>query len=170
LSQFEVPKLEERSDLSIGFASITSEFHIYLLRLFGQTEFFKFSFTLFSEPPDLLGRAAEISNLLRPRNRIFENNRFFRAGGVLSFGAFSPEEGISFLRVSSAGSLSGPEAINQKPGINPRLNGAKIRNEANPSGRERLRPNRGFPADLGKRMNPTNEPNGTSGSLRVGIR
>jgi hypothetical protein len=42
------------SDLSIGFASITSEFHIYLLRLFGQTEFSKISFTLSSEPPDFL--------------------------------------------------------------------------------------------------------------------
>ena len=71
------------SDLSIGFASITSEFHIYLLRLFGQTEFFKISFTSSSEPPDLLGRAAEISDLLKARNWILRNNRFFRLWGAL---------------------------------------------------------------------------------------
>jgi len=62
------------SDLSIGFASITSEGYLYLLKLCGQTEFFKISFTPSSEPPDLLGRAAEISDLLKPCNRIFKNN------------------------------------------------------------------------------------------------
>jgi hypothetical protein len=81
------------SDLSIGFASITSEFHIYLLRLFGQTEFFKISFTSSSEPPDLLGRAAEISDLLKPRNWIFENNRFFVFRGQFER-AFPPSMGV----------------------------------------------------------------------------
>ena len=63
LSQFEVPKLEEHSDLSIGFASFTSEFHIYLLRLFGQTEFFENFVHLIFRAARLLGRDAEISEL-----------------------------------------------------------------------------------------------------------
>jgi hypothetical protein len=62
------------SDLSIGFTGITSEFYLYLLRVSGQREFFRISFPAPSVPPNVLGRAAEISDLLKPRNSIFENS------------------------------------------------------------------------------------------------
>ena len=65
------------SDLSIGFASFTSEFHIYLLRVSGQRDFLRISSPAPSVPPNVLGRAAEISDLLKPRNWIFENKSGF---------------------------------------------------------------------------------------------
>jgi hypothetical protein len=70
LSQFEVPNSEEPSNLSIGVASITSELYLYLLINRGQREFYQISFTPASEPSNQSGRAAEISDLFRARNRI----------------------------------------------------------------------------------------------------
>jgi hypothetical protein len=76
LSQFEVPNTQEPSNLSAGVASITSELYLYLLINRGQREFLSISFTSASEPSDFSGRAAEISNLLSQRNRIYENISF----------------------------------------------------------------------------------------------
>ena len=65
------------SSLWTGFASFTSERYIYLLKLCGQIEFLQNFVRLILWAADLLGRAAEISDLLNPRNRIFKNNRVF---------------------------------------------------------------------------------------------
>ena len=90
LSQFEVPKLIRTvSDLSTGAADIISEFYLYLLRVSGQRKFCKISFTSPSEPPDLLGRAAEISDLLKPCNRIFGIIPIFVHCNPCAHGGFS---------------------------------------------------------------------------------
>jgi hypothetical protein len=76
LSQFEVPNSLEPSNPLVGVASITSELYLYLLTNRGQRKFSLISFTSLTEPSDFSGRAAEISNLLGQRNRIYENISF----------------------------------------------------------------------------------------------
>jgi hypothetical protein len=57
----------------VGVAGYTSEIYLYLLSGRGQREFYRNLLASTSEHPDLSGRAAEISDLPKPRNRFFEN-------------------------------------------------------------------------------------------------